>query len=429
MKTKAKLIELFKSLAIALLSITALILLAMATRDFFSYSENGTPAAESVEAMPLMPITPHAIVITDFSSTKESNIAHTAVKYDFLTKQLVFSQFSITLGEALGSALNESIITERDWKLALASPGILFDYLYAQPLTLIAQKLGTQISWDATEITVRRLCLARQNDMVYLYYVNESTEEIFRFETALNINSFSERLSGFGLIPSGFAFEEEDELALIEPYFIYSGERILLREVSSAVPSMSDALTETALKSFNMSIHTAKKYPDETEAIVYVEGDKMLRIENDGGIIFSAIAQDGIPVSSAGGYPTRYEGFLAASTIVSASLEPICGESEIGLIGIEESHGGRTKTYTFGYYVNGIPVRIANTGWCAKVELNGSYIMRAEFVCRSYSLLITEISPFPERYSSRISALEGGIPQLMYDDSTGVLGVNWYTVN
>ena len=429
MKTKANIIELFKSLAIVLLSVTALILLVMATRDFLIYSGDGSPTAESVEAMPLMPITPHAIVITDFSGTKESSVAHTAVKYDFLTKQLLFSQFSITLGEALGSAMNERKVTERNWEKALCSPGILFDYLYAQPLTLIAEKLGTQMSWDATRISVRRLCLARHDDMVYLYYVNEITEEISCFETALNANSFSERLTGFGLSTSSFAFEEKDELALIAPYFIYSGEKISLREASSVVPLMSDTLTETALNSFYMSIHTAKKYPDKTEAIVYVEGDKMLRVENDGEITFSATAQDGIPVLSAGGYPTRYEGFLAASAIVSASLEPICGEAEIGLIGVDESHDGRTKTYTFGYYVNGIPVRISNTGWCAKIVLNGSYIMRAELVCRSYSLLINEIIPFPERYSSRISALEGGIPQLMYEDSAGVLGVNWYTVN
>lgn len=405
---------------IFLLLISAVYLLMRATvidtSDYIEELFSGGPdqsASSSISSAGIVPSYPFAIVLTDEDGT------HSGAKYGSEAKQRVFSLFSATLGEALGSAGEAETIKKSDWTSALESQGVFFDYLYPLPLEVLSTHLGAAMPPHAdSNLTIRRLILSEQEEKLCLYLRDESHDAYYRMDTPLSFSSLNlrQRISDLALPEADFAFQRG--AAGLDPCFVFSGEEISLpAAVSSPINTLDSG--SLLLSVFRMNSGASSEYEQDGSRI-YVESGKSLRMEPSGYLLFAVTGTGGIPVSDNG--EATLTDMVYASGMLVRNMVSYGGDVETGLLNIEETENDG-YILTFGYYVNGIPVKLQNTDWCAKVRISGGNIVRAEFYLRSYTVQTTPLSPLPESHAAILAAEAGGEPLLVYTDRTE--GMNW----
>lgn len=429
MINKARIIDVAKNIAIVLLLCSTVFLLLQAvttsprhfldglfgSRSTVSEQESRKNAARAVPSLPI------AIVLTGEDSD------HFVAKYDYQAKERLYAQFSASLGEALGTSSSPKAIKEADWRTALRRAGVYFEYHRAMPLEVIALHLGTQFSSPAGEVLARRLFLGQFGSSLCLYYIDESDGSFYRMDTALSYSAVSERLKDSSLSRGSFAFEADGtEYSLLDPYFIFSKENAKINALSSSTALLSLESGLVSLESFGMNERASRNHPERDGSVVYVDGNKSLRISIDGSALFTVTGSGGLPVEHSGSYPTLNECIAAAAELVSTTLAPNSGIAEVGLIGVEPGVNRGSWTLSFGYYVNGVPLEVSNTGWCAKIRISGGYIVRAELIYRQYTLLTESLAIMPENMAV-INAIQrdGGEPILIYSDAFGTVSGNW----
>lgn len=407
---------------IFLLLISAVYLLLRATvidttdyiEELFSGGADQS-ADSSVSSAGIVPSSPFAIVLTDEDGS------HSGVKYGKETKQRVFSLFSATLGEALGSAGEAEAIKESDWIRALESQGVFFDYLYPLPLEVLSTHLGAAMPPHADgNLMIRRLILSERDEKLCLYLKDEAQNAFYRMDTPLNFSSLnlSQRIIDLALPEADFAFQRQS--SSLDPCFVFSGEEISLPElVSSPVNTNIDGST-LPLNVFHMNAGAASVYSEQDGSQIYVEGGKSLRVDPSGYLLFAVTGTGGIPVAEDG--EDSLTDRVYAAGILVRNMVASSGDMEAGLLSIEEADSDGC-IITFGYYVNGIPVKLNNTDWCAKFRISGGNIVRAEFYLRNYTVQTTALSPLPENHAAILAADEGGEPLLVYTDRAE--GVSW----
>lgn len=428
MMNKARIINIIKNAVIVILSLSAVFLLLLSLnvspasliKSLAGGSGNTVVSSGTEGLSSVTTSSPYLILLTDEYGS------HHAAKYDNQAKTKVFSQLSATLGEALGSASGLSQITESDWQAALMSTGVFFDYLYPQPLSFIALQLGTQTPESLPDITARRLCLAQNGDSLCLYFINAVTGEHYRLITALKDDSFSPRISDADLPEASFAFESGAELARYDPYFVFSGESLSISAAQSVSPLLSSAETTVSLNDFSMNERTSRSFTESDDTVVHVDGNMTLRVNPSGTVLFTATGSDGIPISYSGDAPSPDDCVMSAASLISKTIGVSAGDAEIGLTGTEEKSDSGGCTLMFGYYVNGIPVLLSSTGWCAKIDISGGKIVRAELNYREYSIQDDLLLSIPEKEAAIISVIREGSPLLLYVDAGGALAASWY---
>jgi len=406
---------------IVLLFFSAVYLLFRATAgnassyfDRFLSANIDETVSDVTSSQGIIPSCPFAIVLTGDDGE------HSGAKYDLETKQRVFSLFSATLGEALGSFGEMGRIREQDWLDALERQGVFFDYLYPLPLDLLAAHLGSGLSaYGDGDISVRRLILGEQDGQLCLYFRDEGSSVYYRAKTALSFSSLNlgQRINDLSLLPCGFAFQEEDA-GLLDPCFVFSVEELAPVDLTAAVP-LSPEDVYSSLSSFHMNAGAASVYNEQDGLQVYVEGGKSIRVNSSGFMLFTVTGTGGIPVGGSE-EPSLAESIYAAGQLVRSTLGTLCGAAETGLIDIERNETGSGYMLTFGYYVNGVPVQLQDTGWCARIRVSGNYIVRAELCFRSYELKSSYLSPLPERQAAVLASKDGGEPMLVYDDGESI---------
>lgn len=410
---------------IVLLFFSAVYLLFRATAgdassyfDRFLSGSTDETVSDVTSSQDIIPSCPFAIVLTGDDG------GHSGAKYDHETKQRVFSLFSATLGEALGSFGEIGQISERDWLNALGRQSVFFDYLNPLPLGMLAAHLGSGLSaYGDGDISVRRFILGEQDGQLCLYFKDEESSVYYRAKTALNFSSLNlgQRINDLMLLPCGFAFQEEDA-GLLDPCFVFSGEEPAPVDLTAAVP-LGPEDVYASLGSFHMNAGAASVYNEQDGLQVYVEGGKSIRVNSSGFMLFTVTGTGGIPVSGSE-EPSLAECVYAAGQLVRSTLGTFCGAAETGLIDIEPNDTGSGYMLNFGYYVNGVPVQLKDTGWCARIRVSGNYIVRAELYFRSYELKSSSLSPLPERQAVVLASKDGGEPLLVYDDGEKI-GWSW----
>lgn len=409
---------------IFLLLISAVYLLLRATvidtSDYIEELFSGgadQPASSSVSSTGIVPSYPFAIVLTGDDGS------HSAVKYNKEAKQRVFSLFSATLGEALGSAGEAETIKESDWTSALEGHGVFFDYLYPLPLEILSTHLGAAMPSHADgNLIIRRLILSEREEKLCLYLKDEAQNAYYRMDTPLNFSSLnlSQRITDLALPEADFAFQRK--AAGIDPCFVFSGEDISLPELSSSPISTGSDGSTLSLSTFRMNAGAASVYSENDGTQIYVEGGKSLRVDSSGYLLFAVTGTGGIPVGDSE-TATLSDRVYAAGVLVRNTL-PTGGDVDVGLLSVEDTESDGCTIY-FGYYVNGIPVKLQNTDWCAKVRISGENIVRAEFYLRSYAVQTTFLAPLPENHAAILAAEEGGEPLLVYTDRAEDVTWSW----
>ena len=430
MKDKEKIIDYSKSFIIVFLIISAVFLMFKAV----IYEPNSTLAnligsyGSSPDNKPSVSITNNTSVIEVepvFMLVTAKDSSHFAVKYDSLTKDELFTQFSATLGEALGSSSEPKQVSTEQWQKALKDSGVYFDYLYPQPLSAIAGWLGMKITGSYASDIARRLYIGNKNGNIVLYYINEENGSIYSCDTESSFSSLSAKIVNYNMGSAKFAFEMGDAYKNLDPYFIFSSESTKLRSVSVTNPLQNNFPIENLLNIFGINSRSASKVPETDGSVVYVEGVKSLRIDASGKVLFSVTGKTGISVPYEGEEITVSEMITACSQIAGNSLGLISGDGKLGLTSIKNNYYPNFTTINYGYYVGGIPVTLPNDTFAASFQISGGTITRAELYFRQYTYSSESVFPLPEKQATAIVKSSGGEPILTYEDSGSGVTPGW----
>lgn len=428
MKNKKLLIESGKTALIVLLLASAVLLLFKAA--LFEPSEvferlasflgaepsGGSDEPGSVE-LSAAAASPRYVLVT----TQDGS--HYAAKYDGANKERLISLFSSYLGMALGSADAPVIISEAEWRSALSSSGVFFDYIYPQPVSAMALWLGTSLSGSAGEHLTRRLYLGSRGGAVCLYYIDESDHTIYRCSTAFSFSDIAARIAD---IPSGgsfFAFELEEGFDGLDPYFIFSEETAQLRAVTAANPLSLGYSSADLLSLFKMNSRTTLESIESDGSAVYVDGEKSLQIDSFGSLTFSAADGEGIAVARSSDELQIFDCIALVYSIAKQSAGELCGEAELGLSGISNASSPSDCTLHFSYFIGGIPVSLPSGASAVRAQISSGAIVRIDMLFRSYTYSGESMLPLPEKQACAAAQAMGGEPLLKYEDKTD--GVSW----
>lgn len=332
----------------------------------------------------------------------------------------VYERFSAALGEALGSSGEPEPVEESAWRAALSGPGVYFDYLYDQPLSLLAVWLGTEIDGGAASHTARRLCLALEEDGPALYYVRALYGEYYRCETALSASAMSARLQEYPANGALFAFELNadtgvDAYALLEPG-LQSYARL------TSVNPLRDAAAISALPGL-FGFSSVRSY-SETDATVFVEGDATLRVSADGTVNYKC-KTGGLALGAENMSPQM--AVEAARKLCVNGPGASCGAANLGLSALHYDPESDSYFICFEYSADGVPVRMTE-GAAAELTVSRGYLTDAVLRYRSYSAEAESIVPLPrEQALAAADAASGSALTLTYVDTMQSVVLQWLT--
>ena len=430
MKDKARLIDMAKNLAIALLSISAVLLLYKATLSgqgsFWGSLEGLFVKNSSSDAVALPEGEETALTSSPvFLLVTAKDGSHYAVKYNYDAKEKLIAQFSGSLGEALGSSGKPEEISVQAWKTALSGSGVFFDYLYPQPLSAIASSLGTKISAETALENARRFYLGKDGESLVLYFISEDNGSIYRCDTVLSFSTLESKISECPLGTANFAFELGKEYASIDPYYIFSHETDPLLAVAVSNPVRDSYDGTGLLAKFNINSRVVSEYTESDGSKVYVDGDKSLRIEASGKVIFSTSGSSGIIINGGSADPTITDTISACSDIVNKSIGLASGAGVVELVNVLNVSSPSSCTVNFRYFLSGIPVTLPGNGYAATFQISNGIIVKAEIYLRNYTLPGGNIVPLPEKQAAVIAETRGGEPVLTYEDKTDSVTCTW----
>ncbi|MGI5979115.1 MAG: hypothetical protein ACOX66_06400 [Oscillospiraceae bacterium] len=416
-------IDRLKNLTIVLLFLSALLLLYHAVffeseSPFARFFSGETAQTSGTVADSLPSSKPSYLLVTGLDGT------HTAAKYDGDAREKLLALFSASLGEALGSAEDAKAVSSAEWQNALGSAGVVFDYIYPQPLSVIAASLGTAAKDTVADVSARRLCLSVSEEGVRLYYINAADGSVCRCTTALSVSSLTAKLGDYHGGEAAFAFELGEEYAAIDPYFIFSGEDARLQALSSVNPLPESGEITKLFSLFGMNARISSGYFEKGGSFVYVEGAKSLRVDNRGSVLFSVTDRNGVAIAHSGELTTA-QIVSACAGICNASIGSSAGIAELVLRSCETDATGGSVNVEFGYAVAGVPVTLPDGAPAATFKVSGDTIVRAELYFRKYVYTGDTITALPEKQAVAIAKTGGGEPLLTYDDRGDGVAASW----
>lgn len=379
----------------------------------------GTVTASEAQADSVRPL--YVLVTAETGS-------HYAAKFGD-ERQNLLALFSATLGEALGSATELEVVSEEQFQNAARSAGVFLDYVYPQSLAFVAQGLGTACSDVLKNAISRRLLLSLSDGSLYLYYTNG--EKYFRCLTASVTHSLASKIAECPIGMAQFAFELDEDIGNLNPYFIFTNETIEAPEIIAANPITNSSANKDLLACFGINISTSSPYPDADGSMVYVDGELTLRYGIDGNLIFTGSGSGGIAIMQDGEESFGVAdvlntcGKIAKSIYSSFDMDTVICVTSIEVLGDGEYH------VALGQLVNGIPVSVYGDTGTADFYITAGKIIRIEMMLRSYdSASVGTSSPLPEKQTAAIVGKNGGEPVLVYVDDGGVSPtVSWTTIS
>ncbi len=414
---KKRLRELGKDVVILLLIVSALflgqqsgVLARLRTGIAPEGEQRGTVSSGATAAA-----TPFAVAVVGENAGGRCGLTHGAARVGE-----AYERFSAALGEALGSSGEPETVEESAWREALSGPGVYFDYLYEQPLSLLAIWLGTEIDGGAASHTARRLCLALEGDGLALYYIRARAGEYYRCATALSSSTLSARLQEYSGNGALFAFEIDedtkvDAYALLEPG-MQSFEHVTavntLRD-SSQIAGLPGLFAFSSLRSYS-----------ETDGMVFVEGDATLRVSADGTVNYRCKAE-GLALGMEKMSPqTAVE---AARKLCQNGPGASCGAATLGLSALRYEQESDTYYISFEYAVDGVPVRLTE-GPAAELTVSRGFLREAVLRYRGYSAGTETETPLPREQALAAAQAVGGVAlTLTYVDTMRSVSLQWLT--
>lgn len=383
---KLRVPEWVKNLLLVLLSVSAVFLFTLSplylnsplrgwTERIFPNKEGASSAPVSLTAA----ARPARIAVTN-------SAGRYGVQYDIGASDILFDQTGALLGESLGSAGEAVPLTEDRWRSALRSEGIYFDFTGAIPFSALTGWLQGEENSALLAGDVRRLLLAPGEDgKIWLYYQDAwEPERFFAHPTALNAEAhLTPVTSAFAPNGAKFAFEDPS-LEHCYPYtFITDGlNHAAVYSAASPATALGGAGLDAALSGLSFSGALVTNYTVDS-GTVYRAGEDTLLVTREGTLSYHGVDGSLYPVVSAGETPTLAEMIETTRQLLSAAVEPLCGDARLYLISARQEEGDTLITY--GYSLNGALVWTGNEGWAAEFRLSGGLLTGFTLNLRSYT--------------------------------------------
>ena len=376
MRNRRGIIEWGKNVLIALLTLSALVLLSMSplVRDSgltaWLHSGRASGGASVVSAQPGTVLPACLAVYRDGERY--------GLQYDDESMEELFAAFGPLLGEALSGAGEPAALTEPGWRDRLCRPGAYFDFAGEVPLPALARWLGGGIC--PLEGSARRVALcAGEDDQVALCWQDAGDGGFFTCSTtlsrALHLDAALETVTPNGAY---FAFENAGLTKLLDPFTLITEGEGTGSQYAVTMPltttSGMDALLDAL--SFNSQNHAPGSSGE-----VYLDGADRLVVQDGSIVTYRAAQGEKYPVEGRDGTVAAGQAVDGARALAERALNPLCGAARLYLLSAEEyGEGWRVR---FGYRLSGCAVYLDDEGWAAEFVVQGGYI--TGFVLKVYS--------------------------------------------
>lgn len=407
-----------RRLLIVLLLVSAVLLLVR-TGYYTGLKDlvRGDPAAAETEsgAGTETPAALYSVVRPRAVAVRQADGSLSATAYDAETTERAFQRFSALLGEALGSAGTPLSLRRTEFQEGLSGSCVLIELGSAMPLGVLSGLLGTRMSSAAETERAERVCLILRDDRVMLAFRTESGA-YYRCDTAAQAEALRSRIADFHAAKAILA--GDDALyAQLEPSTVILGE--MPQIAALAVESADDASTEGVLAALGMNPYVAGSYPEGDGTLVFIEGEKTLRLDPTGLVSFRT-SERGERVAEELAGAVRYACRLAAATVGQT-----CGDAALRVTSATYDAGRDRCTVTLELNVNGLDVRLAS-GPAAEIELTGGCLTRAQLALRRCTLGTDTELVLPMLQAAAIAAAEGNAgPVLVYRERGEGMSCGW----
>ena len=378
MGDKRRAVEWAKNALIALLTLSALILLSMTplVRDsglaaWFRPGRGGG-GASSVSAQPDLVLPARLAVYRDGERY--------GLQYDDGLMEELFAAFGPLLGEALSGAGEPSPLTEPAWRDRLRRPGAYFDFSGEVPLSTLALWLGG--GECALKGSARRAVLcAGEDDQVALCWQDAGDGGFYACSTtlsrALHLDPALETVSPNGAY---FAFENAQLAGLLNPFTLITERDGTGAQYAVTTPLATAAGMETLLDALSFN---SQNHAPGSSGEVYLDGADRLVVQDDGTVTYRAAQGEKYPVESRNGVTAADQAADGARALAEGILGPLCGDARLYLLSVEEY--GKGWRVRFGYRLGGSAVYLDDEGWAAEFIVQGGYITDFVLRVRSYT--------------------------------------------
>lgn len=402
MKNKKKYLELVKSLVLAFLCISTMVLLAMTDLFQLNVSSDWKWNIENWGKNDTLNVQKHEDGWGQGGMMYPARIGLigqqgcTIVQYDHLAVEDLFSQLINLLTDALSGAEEPTLVSEGVWQRALAGGqvGVYFDFLGNVPLDNLYLWLSSATNIEGlVSAPVRHLILSVVDDCVVLYYINENDGLYYACESSGNIQSRLEYMTHDTEVNSGFGFQLEDKSEYVSLYSVIGDGTLkpVVYDVVNPLVILSDGerasdkmSLEELYERVSFQLHSATEYP-VSDGRTIREGGDSLTVTNNGYVEFRAgeASNPRISIMSNSPSATTQEQLDGAWAFANGVIAPYCGDARLYLMDWEE-HGNSTAVY-IGYQLDGAYVHVGDLGYAAKIVLTESKITEFEFQLRQYT--------------------------------------------
>lgn len=329
--------------------------------------------------------------------------------------EAVFQQASSLLTEALSSPGEAEKASRRHWEEALTKrPGLYFDFQGQIPMEVLTDQHRENLP------VVRRLVLYKAINGMELCYRDETEGTYFTQQVAMgNPDHLEELLASLMGDETVYAFESEwsggmDPDTLLHPTAPTPPEYLASNPAGGGREALEELMGE-----LGFSVSTSSFYASGGEQVAR-NGNNMLRLSDRGTLRYEADGEgsDHFPIQSPGDLEHPLARYVdTARRITNAVMRGRTEQARLYLNRVEERKDG--TLVTFGYSLNGIPVRLKE-GPAASFLFRGGHVVQFDLCLRSYTPSGNTSLVLPPRQAAAAQeamGLEGQELLLVYTDS------------
>ena len=272
--------------------------------------------------------------------------------------------------------------------------------------------------------TVRRMILTAQEGQVQLYYWDESAGHGWRCASdVISAGRLAEAVGVFQENGALFAFESPDAGAL-SPYTMFLSQ--------PPTPALYSALNPLASEENGRALQEQLGFPENS--IFYTAADELvirnrndtLHISDTGSVLYEAAeGSDRYRLGGTG----LFDAVEGCRQLAQETLGRSCGEASLYLMSVQEA-GESGWLVEFGYRLDGVQVRLGESGWAAQFTVEQGQITGFQLRFRSYTDSGTTSVVLPERQAMAAMAATGHTGEellLIYLDNggDGLVSASW----
>ena len=304
-QTRRTRLDFWQNIAIVLLSFSAVVLLAQT--QLYSRAlptDTGVSSVSTVEEDTLFTAPVRVAVSGSYGRYGSITLTTAAASEEF-------APLGSLLGEVLSSAQMYTACTREDLLNALTFSSVYYDFLTPLPLSVLGGLVGAE---GEDSILARHLVVTSQGGTRVLLYLWDDGDRFLTCTTALSSAALETLISGYELGNASFSFEEDEALY---PLSLFVQDTNLPVLTAGAPAAISDSL----LSSLAFNPHTQTRWTEEGGTEVIVDGDRTLRIREDGSLTYRSGGSDALTIGHSD-LPTLWE----AVTETEALLSRLCGD-------------------------------------------------------------------------------------------------------